>query len=745
MRSSSDTSVGRRPLSSLFTTLNARLRKTRLLSRRRMARRRTSLVRRFQTLLMAWGLLIYVMAVAGFWFASSGVIKSTFEQHAEEWVPRISHIATPFLVSGSADSREEISDYLRSYSEVSYVRLYDANDMRLLSQYVRTGYREAASALLAGDQLQQLSIADLRSGKVSSMQAGDGQNLLRVIAPVTVNTGDASSLDQQSRSRVLGYLDMGINFTSYRDRLARNVLVGSVVISFIFLLAAIVGRQLITNALKPLLDLQQPLERLAKGEMDFLVHREGDEEIVAISRALNSTISAIKGRDAELRRLADFDELTGLINKRSFNNILDSERRRIARGNDTSALFFIDLDQFKYINDTLGHTAGDRLLVQVAELLKSRMRSDDVVCRLGGDEFAVLAKSVDKEGAIEIASGLVKSMYEFMFLEQGKAFNIYCSIGIALMENDGYTTEEVFARADMACYTAKAQGRNRFKFFDPESDEVSKIDIGWSHRIGHALANDEFVLHYQPIFGVTSDLTPSFEILVRMRGDSGELIPPNMFIPVAERFGLATEIDYWIIATAMSMLDEYNRQGRKIRFYVNLSGQLLEDPEFVDRVLDLSEHVEIDPGQMVFELTERAAVGNIQAASEKMEILRAHGFLFAVDDFGSGFSSFSYLKHMPVEFVKIEGEFVERLVEDEVDRALVKSMVEIAKACGKRVVAEYVCDQRTLEELKGFGIDYAQGFYLSEPLAEVEFTDFYASANGDFSVPGRVQPTPIKG
>lgn len=680
---------------------------------------------------MAWGLLIYIMAVAGFWFASSSVITSTFEQYAAEWVPRIRHISTPYLVSASDDNLGDISEYLNNYTEVSYLRLYDATDLHLLTEYTRPGYRTETAPKLDHTVLDQFTLGELKAGKVESIQVADSQNLLRVVAPVTARGGNIAVAD----SRVIGYLELGVNFTSYKDELARNVLVGSIVISFIFLLAAVIGRQLTTNALKPLLDLQQPLERLAKGEMDFLVHREGDEEIVAISRALNSTISAIKGRDAELRRLADFDELTGLINKRSFNSLLDSERRRIARSGDSSAVFFIDLDQFKYINDTLGHTAGDRLLVQVAELLKSRMRSDDVVCRLGGDEFAVLAKSVDREGAIEIASGLVKSMYDFMFLEQGKAFNIYCSIGIALMENDGYTTDEVFARADMACYTAKSQGRNRYKFFDQETDEVSKIDIGWSHRIGHALANDSFVLHYQPIFGVSQDKTPSFEILLRMRGDDGELIPPNMFIPVAERFGLATEIDYWVIRSAMQKLDAYNRENQKVRFYVNLSGQLLEDPEFVDRILDMAEAFEFESGQMVFELTERAAVGNIQAASEKMKLLKAHGFLFAVDDFGSGFSSFSYLKHMPVEFVKIEGEFVERLVDDEVDRALVKSMVEIAKACGKRVVAEYVCDQPTLEALREFGIDYAQGFYLAMPSEEVSFTDYYVSANGEFSIP----------
>lgn len=715
---------------SLRSAASKQLRKTRLLSRRRMAKRRSSLVRRFQLLLMAWGVIIYIMSVAGFWFASNNVIKSTFEQHASEWIPRISHISGQYLAAGNDAEFSQIVNYLRNYAEISYVRFFSAENFQPLNQYSRDDFDMASVPAVAARRLGALSPGQ---DAVETLQLENEQGLFQVIAPVlAVNTVSADR--QQAPKPVVGYIEVGVNFTSYKQRLVRNILAGSIIISFIFLMAAIIGRQLITNALKPLLDLQEPLERLARGEMDFLVNRDGDEEIIAINRALNSTINAIKGRDAELRRLADFDELTGLINKRSFNTLLESERRRIARAGHSSALFFIDLDQFKYINDTLGHRAGDRLLVQVAELLKARMRSEDVVCRLGGDEFGVLAKAVDREAAIEIASGLVKSMYDFIFLEQGKAFNIYCSIGIALIENDGSSAEEVFARADMACYTAKSEGRNRYRLYDAQSNDVSKIDIGWSHRIGQALANNDFVLHFQPIFGIGRELFPSFEVLVRMRGEQGELIPPNLFIPIAERFGLATEIDYWVIRSAMQMLEQLNREEQKTRFYVNLSGQLLDDPELVDRILEIASALDVESGQVVFELTERAAVSNLQAASEKMDVLRQHGFLFAVDDFGSGFSSFSYLKHMPVEFVKIEGEFVERLIQDDVDRAMVKSMIEIAKACGKRVVAEYVSDRQTLELLKEYGIDYAQGFFLAEPSEKLVFTDYYSSANGELLI-----------
>ncbi len=259
------------------------------------------------------------------------------------------------------------------------------------------------------------------------------------------------------------------------------------------------------------------------------VSREGDEEIVAISNALSSTISAIRGRDEELRRLADYDSLTGLINKRSFNNLLETERTRVIEERDSSALFFIDLDQFKFVNDTLGHAAGDRLLGQVAELLEGRMRQNDDVARLGGDEFTVLARSVDKNGAEEVASSIIRALQDFVFIEQGKTFSIYCTIGVAIIDGDQYSAEELFSNADMACYSAKSQGRNRYYLYEPALVGDDKLDIGWSHRITEALAQDKFVLYFQPVLGVKERDSEQYEVLIRMQDDRGTIVPPGTF------------------------------------------------------------------------------------------------------------------------------------------------------------------------------------------------------------------------
>ncbi len=703
-----------------MNSLNTFLRQTSMFSRRVKPKKKSSLVRRFQALLICLGVAIYLISVAGFWISSNHVIQSTFKQQTMSWISALVPQAKSLFISQDFSSLSTVEAITQGRGEVGYVRFY-AKDGRTIQAELDTGLTSVeAIPTFDADIFKDYTQHQLRVAEPLMQEVSLWPSLIQVSIPIYEETsGDALFVD--GSSEVIGYVDIGLCYGAYLGLLVESVLFGSLFISCVFLVAAVAGRQLIQRSLRPLLELREPLDRLARGETDVWVSHEGDEEIVAISNALKSTIGAIKLRDAELRRLADYDSLTGLINKRSFDVVLENERKRVIKEHDSSALFYIDLDQFKYVNDTLGHEAGDRLLVQVAEMLKSRMRSDDVVSRIGGDEFIVLAKSVDREGALEIASAIVKAMCGFVFAEQGKVFNIYCSVGISLLEDNQCTADEVLSNADMACYTAKSQGRNRYFLFEAKAGANSRLDIGWSHRIAQALSNNNFMLHFQPIVQVDESDMPSFEVLLRMLDDDGGIIPPNMFIPIAERFGLLADIDYWVIQRSMEQLNLLNKQGKKVCLYVNLSGQLMDDPDFVERVLELKDELNIDARQMVFELTERAAVASLKAASIKMQKLRNHGFSFAVDDFGSGFSSFSYLKHMPVEFVKIEGEFVERIVDDEIDRAMVKSMIDVAKSCGKKVVAEYVCDENTFKMLVGFGIDYMQGFYIAEPASEPDF------------------------
>lgn len=682
-----------------------------------------SLIRRFQAVLLVWGACVYLFCVVGFWLLSSQVIEDNATRKATLWISKLDMLSAPLYLSPHNNEFDVIRHYIRNVPEISYISLYRNNGKDLFGQYIADDTDVANVPAFNSQLLKGLTQQQLKEGYIYNYGLDTGSSTMRVVAPITTvsmpadNILDFDLIDDPGREtvKVIGYIDLGLSFKAYQQQLTGYILKGSVFISILFLTAVIIGRELVRNTLRPLVELREPLNRLAKGETDVWVKRTGDEEIAAIGQALNTTISAIKGRDEKLRRLADYDALTGLLNKSSFNQLLDQERQRAISQGSSSALFFIDLDQFKYINDTLGRKFGDRLLIRIAQLLQDNKRSGDTLARLGGDEFAVLATSVNKQQATQIAMSIVKSLYEFRFIEQGKTFTIYCSVGISMIDSDEFSTEEIYSNAEMACHCAKSLGRNRCYIYEPEELVKDKLDIGWSHRIADALANDKFELAYQPVVSLNGDEHPCFEVLLRLRGSHGELIAPNSFISIAERFGLATQIDYWVIENAMKALKNSSQSGYKWFFYINVSGQLFADPDFVDRVVLLLNSLSVDASHIVFELTERTAVGDIGNASLKMEQLKSYGFKFAVDDFGSGFSSFSYLKHLPVEYVKIEGEFVQSIVDDHVDRAMVKSMVEIAKACGKKVIAEYVGDKETLRILKRYGVDYVQGFFIAKP------------------------------
>jgi diguanylate cyclase (GGDEF)-like protein len=715
---------------SVVRSLSDYVRQTRFFSRRHSFERgrQGSLVGRFQILLVGWGLIVCLIATGGFWLISSKAMHAHAEQDTDRWMNRIVKITKSVYAPSEAPDLFSVKEYAQNFPEISYIQIFNADGSELLDEYIS-----------AAPNLKEIPPASADVFRVSVARYFERDGLTMVIgeAVVVPVLGVEASPNNSNRSnRVVAHVRMGLDFSVLKSVRWSVIADGSVIILILFLVAAIVGRRLIRYALKPLLDLREPLDRLARGETDVWIDQSGDEEIEAISNALNSTITAIKGRDEALRRLADYDALTGLINKRSFTDVLEQERARVVTGDTSSALLFIDLDQFKFVNDSLGHAAGDKLLVQISALLKKRMRNDDVVCRLGGDEFAVLARAVDEKGAVEIASSIVKSMEGFLFVEQGKTFNICCSVGVALIGDNSFTAEDIFSQADMACYSAKAKGRNQYRLYLPAAVDKNKMDVGWSQRIVSALTNNRFVLHYQPIVSVANDAEQCYEVLPRMNEGAGELVLPKMFIPIAERFGLVAEIDYWVIKHSMEKLELMNREGKRSRFYINLSGQLFIDPDFSNRIVAMLNNYSVDADQIVFEMKERSVVDNMGSASEKIRELIAFGFEFAIDDFGSSFSSFSYLKDMPSGYVKIEGEMVEKIVDNKIDCAMVRSMIDIAKACGKKVIAEHVCDQQTYDLLKSFGVDYAQGYFLGRPSSKLSRLDLHGSSRSNVTLLG---------
>ena len=455
-------------------------------------------------------------------------------------------------------------------------------------------------------------------------------------------------------------------------------------------------------------------------------------------------VSERRALEQELMWQVNHDPLTKLYNRHSFEKHLDDEVARVRRSQDSSALLYLDLDRFKYINDTAGHAAGDQLLVEIGQQLRERLREADLLARIGGDEFALILRNVSVDHVLLVAENFREVLERYTFVYGGQQYKVYGSIGVAPIDRNTRSPGEVLANADIACHVAKNKGRNQTHVYEPGNDAkiAMNLELGWSTRLQQALKSDGFVLHYQsivPLAGLTGKTLPkqdgSFldycanrlaegsvahcEVLVRLMDNEVGLTNPSAFLPTAERFGLMPQIDLWVTQQVIARLAGLRRKGKMACVSINLSGHTFDNEYFVPEVKRLLIEYGVDPRLLIFEITETNAIANIEAAKRLIGELRALGCRFALDDFGSGFSSFHHLKHLPVDFVKIDGQFVRGMVRDAADRAIVVSINDIAHSFGKRTVAEFVENREILEMLCRFGVDYAQGNYLSVPRPEI--------------------------
>ena len=434
-----------------------------------------------------------------------------------------------------------------------------------------------------------------------------------------------------------------------------------------------------------------------------------DGSLSAIS-TIARDIADRKRFEAQLKHLADHDPLTGLANRRRFEQELNhrvAEARRYGTG---GAVLMLDLDNFKYVNDALGHSAGDDLLRSVAGLLGMRLRDTDMLARLGGDEFAIFLSRADEAAATEVANALLVTLREHVVPIDGRPIGVTASIGIVCFTDDPSTGEELLADADYAMYEAKDAGRDRgVTVSDTERQKRGETRLDWEHRIREALERDLFVVHYQPIMDLRSGGISQHELLLRM-ADGEKLIPPGAFLGVAERLGLIHAIDRWVVGEALRLLSA----RPTLRLEVNLSPLSLDDPQLLALIRDGIAEYEIDPTRLIFEIIETAAIGNTQVAWSFATALHELGCSFALDDFGAGFGSFYYLKHLPAEYLKIDGDFVSS-PRSRTDELVIDSIVRIAQGLGKETIAEHVEDAATLEALRESGVDFAQGFHVGHP------------------------------
>lgn len=437
----------------------------------------------------------------------------------------------------------------------------------------------------------------------------------------------------------------------------------------------------------------------------------------AVILSVGLDITERRGAESRLAWLADHDTLTGLLNRRRFQEELDLVIAAAQRQNRTGVLLLIDLDQFKYVNDTGGHHSGDALLKLVANALAGKTVAADVVARLGSDEFAVLLREADAAAAADLAATINGLLGGLEFAAAGQTLQISASVGIVIFPTHADNVADLLASADLAVFQAKEEGRGRWHLFS-ETDkarERMRSRVFWREKVSQALAQDRFVLYYQPIMEIATRRVSHYEVLLRMQEEDGRIIGPAHFIDAAERGGMIHAVDRMVIAKAVEFLAELNRGGWNAAFSINLSGHAFNDPQLMPYLRQVLERSQVDTSKVIFEITETAAVSDFAIANSLMLDIKELGCRFALDDFGIGFSSFYYLKHLPVDYLKIDGSFIRQLADSLDDQIIVRAMSQAAAGFGKKTIAEFVETETTLTLLREYGIDYAQGYLISQP------------------------------
>jgi diguanylate cyclase (GGDEF)-like protein len=514
----------------------------------------------------------------------------------------------------------------------------------------------------------------------------------------------------------------------------------------------------------PLKKLSRAANRLSAGDYRAELPRRSSDEIGELTHAFQDmrrilsdyhlqlqgevdnhrrTAIALEEEKDRVSYQATHDSLTGLINRREFERRLTEALHEANLDDSHHVLLYLDLDQFKIVNDTCGHIAGDSLLQQLHLTLQERIRQNDSLGRLGGDEFGVLLKHCCVDDALRVAESLRQAIQEFRFAWEDKSFSVGISIGAVAVDKHSGGISNLLSAADAACYMAKERGRNRVQLYRQTDEDLARQhgDMLWASRINEALNEDMFELFCQPIVAVasTSSASHHFEILVRLRERNGDLTPPGAFIPAAERYDMIAQLDRWVIDCAFDYLQQHQQTG-KICFAINVSGKSLSEKSLLEHIEKRLRSGDVGIHEICFEITESAAVTSLATARNFMDSLKTLGCRFSLDDFGRGMSSFSYLKSLPVDYLKIDGSFVLDIALDPVAQAMVNAINQIAHTMNLKTIAEFVENQQVLQELQRLKIDYAQGFHICQPFP---ITELEENNRWSYSHPQGIDTAPL--
>jgi diguanylate cyclase (GGDEF)-like protein len=663
------------------------------------------------------------LAIASLYWGGQWVLQDNYGRWALQWTEELNELAAPLYLADDSEALIRLESFVDRYPEIDRVSYFDKNGLTLFSV---TGVDESdIGADLPEGQLES-AVELVGAEKPYLLQS----NLLNprqfeILAPVWTESMaeddlfgfDGSDVDTDTEIQLLGFVGIHLDFVLFHDRLLTNIKGAIAILLVLLLVFAFFGRIALRRALSSISDLQAPIQELAKGNLAVKFNPAEHREISDIVEALESTASALSERDAKLLQMANHDSLTGLYNRRRFVEELKKETISVMRRGHMSALLFVDLDQFKYINDVCGHQAGDRLIRKVADELVRSVRQDDVVARFGGDEFAILVHRTTVQGAQSAADTILANMRRMAHIEDEHVFHVHCSIGIALMDGDNLYFDELINKADIACRDAKVGGRNRVVLFEPAdpAEDGDPSGVGWVNQIRNALDGDGFELRFQPINDIHTGETTHHEVLVRLRTEDGTLVSPDAFLPSAVRFGLMAEIDFWMIENAAKAYAAYDEPGRELKLSINISANAFEGNNLVEHVRQAFAKNNVKPQNIILEITESLAVRHTLHVEQQIEELRELGCEFALDDFGTGYSSFSYLQQLHFDYIKIDGTFVEDLLNRPVDQKMIKLIAEIGHEAGMKTIAEYVQNAESLSVLEELGVDLAQGYFVGRP------------------------------
>ena len=459
------------------------------------------------------------------------------------------------------------------------------------------------------------------------------------------------------------------------------------------------------------------LLRTKNQELEFEINQRKIAE--AKIQQLNDVLEQkVKDRSLQLIYKSNHDDLTGLINRREFERRTEWLLATLRHGSNEHTLCYLDLDQFKVVNDSYGHVAGDELLRQISSVIKASMRESDTLARLGGDEFGILLENTPVDDSYLIAKSIKELIQNYKFSWETHDIQISVSMGIVPVNISTNNLAELLSSADVACYMAKDKGRNRIQVHNPKDKELSERhnEMLWVTRINQALENNQFCLYTQEIQHLEGSGQSNYEFLLRLRDEKGKIIGPDTFLPAAERYDLMSKIDHWVIDTSLELLENSPLFLQEVGYCsINLSGQSLANKDFQDSVIHQLMNSKLPLNKICFEITETAAISNLTMALKFISVLKGLGCHFALDDFGSGLSSFAYLKNLPVDYLKIDGLFVKDIEDDPIDYAMVKSINEIGQVMGMQTIAEYVENDKIKSMLTEIGVNYGQGYGISKP------------------------------